>query len=85
MKSLVLGLALALAACSKTGSDNTFVTLKDEACACKDAICGEAIAKKLDDEMTKFDKELENNPKDPNAGPALAAMYEAQQCLQKLH
>ncbi len=84
MKTLILGIALSLVACSKSGNDTTFDTLKDEACACKDKACGEAVAKRLDEEMVKFDKNFEKDPKDSKAGAALAAMYEAQQCLQKL-
>jgi hypothetical protein len=50
---LSITVGLSLAACKGGGVDD-LAKLKDEACACKDKACAEAVNKKMDDAVEKL-------------------------------
>ncbi len=79
MKKLLLlaTLTLSAAACGN-GDIDALGKLKDEACACKDKACAEAVNKKMDDYIEKM--------KEPSKGDAEKlekVMTEAGLCLAK--
>jgi ethanolamine ammonia-lyase small subunit len=79
-KIIIAGLVFA-ASCGKGGLDGKLEELskiKDEACACKDKACADAVNKKMDDAM--------NGMKEPSADDAkklMDIMAEAGVCLAK--
>jgi len=87
MKTLLgisTSLALVLGACGG-GSTAKLEKLKDEACACKDKACGDAVNKKLDAAMEDLEKEYGGKePDEKEAGKLMGIMLEAGQCLSKL-
>jgi len=78
MKKL-LAIALLSLTVTACGSDiDKLSKLKDEACACKDKACADAVNKKMDDAM--------NGMKEPSADDAkklMDIMAEAGVCLAK--
>ena len=83
---LSLPLALSLAACGDAvdADADKFVKLADEACACKDKACAEAVNKKLDDTMEDMMKEYGNKEPDEDTQKKLGSvMMEAGLCLAK--
>ena len=89
MKTTLLGistsLALLLGACGGGGGAGKIEKLKDEACACKDKACGDAVNKKLDEAMEQMEKDMGGKePDEATAGKIMGAMLEAGQCLSKL-
>ena len=80
----VMSALLALGACGSKGSDK-LEKLKDEACACKDKACGEAVNKKMDDAVEDLAKEFGDKEPDEATQKKLAGtMMEAGLCLSKL-
>ena len=89
MKTTLLGistsLALLLGACGRGGGAGKIESLKDEACACKDKACGDAVNKKLDEAMEQMEKDLGGKePDEATSVKVMGAMLEAGQCLSKL-
>lgn len=82
MKKLIFIFAIA-AGCSKGVDVGKLDSLKNEACACKDKACGDAVNKKMDDameEMAKGGKE----PDEDTQKKLMTVMTEAGICLAKL-
>jgi hypothetical protein len=86
MKNLIgIVFAAALAVGCGKGGVGEIEKLKDEACACKDKACGDAVNKKLDDAVEKMAKEMGGKePDEATAGKLMAAMMQAGECLSKL-
>jgi hypothetical protein len=83
MKKILIAILL-VAGCSKSGMDR-ITSLKDEACACKDKACGDAVNKKLDDAVEQLGKDLGGkNPDDATAKKLIDTMAQASECLSKL-
>ena len=71
--------------CSKGADVDALSKLKDEACACKDKACGDAVNKKLDDAVEKMAKDMGDKEPDEATGKKLMeVMTEAGMCLAKL-
>ena len=88
MKNTLLGisasLALLLGACGGGGADK-LGKLKDEACACKDKACGDAVNKKMDEAMAQMEKDMGGKePDEATTAKIMSSMLEAGQCLSKL-
>jgi hypothetical protein len=79
--SIILAVSL-FTACSK-GDVGELGKLKDEACACKDKACGEAVNKKLDAELDKLGKDGKE-PDEATQTKLMSVMAEAGVCLAKL-
>jgi hypothetical protein len=89
MKTTLLAIstsfAILLGACGGGGGADKIEKLKDEACACKDKACGDAVNKKLDEAMAQMEKDLGGKEPDESTGiKIMGAMLEAGQCLSKL-
>jgi hypothetical protein len=78
MKKLLLLVTFAMAACGG-GEVDKLKKLKDEACACKDKTCADAVNKKMDDVLTNMKKE----PSADEAKVLMDVMAEAGVCLAK--
>jgi hypothetical protein len=78
MKKLLLLVTFAMAACGG-GEVDKLKKLKDEACACKDKTCADAVNKKMDDVLTGMKKE----PSADEAKVLMDVMAEAGVCLAK--
>jgi len=76
-----LALFLGLAACSKGADLDKISKLKDEACACKDKACADAVNKKLDDAVEELGKGKE--PDEATAKKLMEIMTEAGLCIAK--
>jgi hypothetical protein len=71
--------------CSKGGDVGALSKLKDEACACKDKACGDAVNKKLDEAVEKMAKDMGGKePEGETAKKLMEVMTEAGVCLAKL-
>jgi hypothetical protein len=79
MTKLIMLAALTLGFGACGGGDlDSLTKLKDEACACKDKACAQAVNKKMDDTLTKM--------KEPSADQVKkleSVMEEAGKCLAK--
>ena len=80
LTGLTFTLALLLGACGG-GSAGKLEKLKDEACACKDKACAEAVDKKLEAEIEKLSSKGE--PDDATKKKIVEVMLEAGECLAK--
>jgi hypothetical protein len=78
MKKLLLLVTFAMAACGG-GEVDKLKKLKDEACACKDKTCADAVNKKMDDVLTNMKKE----PSADEAKVLMDVMAEAGVCIAK--
>ena len=76
-------LSLAMFAACGGGDAGELGKLKDEACACKDKACGEAVNKKLDAAIEKMGKDGKE-PDEATQAKIMSVMMEAGQCLAKL-
>jgi len=84
MKKLVIAFVFA-AGCSKGANVAQLDKLKEEACACKDKACGEAVNKKLDDAVEQMAKDMGGKePDEATAKKLMEVMTEAGQCIAKL-
>jgi len=88
MKNVGLGLVLTLlvsVGCGK-GNVDALAKLKDEACACKDKACGDAVNKKLDAAVEQMAKDMgDKEPDEATSKKLMEVMTEAGQCLAKLN
>lgn len=89
MKKNIIAVAFligcSLIGCSKSSGIDSITKLKDEACACKDKACGDAVNKKLDDAIEKMGKDLGGkDPDDATAKKLVDVMAQAGECLSKL-
>lgn len=82
MKKFAFVLIIALAACGKGGAAGELGKLRDEACACKDKACADAVDKKLEKEIEKVTGSKE--PDEATQKAMAEAMLEAGMCLSKL-
>lgn len=78
LTTLALSLLLSLATACGGGGADQITKLKDEACACKDKTCADAVNKKLDDTVSKM-----SEPSEADAKKIMAAMAEAGACIAK--
>jgi recombinational DNA repair protein (RecF pathway) len=82
MKHLkMIGLTLAFsvaAACGSSGDIGDLEKLKDEACACKDKACAEAVDKKLNAKLEKM-----KEPSKQDADTAAQLLAGAGMCIAK--
>jgi len=84
MKKLVIAFVFA-AGCSKGANVDQLNKLKEEACACKDKACGDAVNKKLDDAVEQMAKDMGGKePDEATAKKLMEVMTEAGQCIAKL-
>ena len=74
-----LSFVLASAACGGKGDVDELRKLKEDACACKDKACAEAVNKKLDDKMSKM-----KEPSKEDADTIAQLMVGAGLCIAKL-
>jgi len=74
----LLTLSLSLTACSKTAAQK-FEALADEACACKDKACIEAVKQRVDEL-----KKTEEKPSDADRPAVEAAAKRMQQCVMTI-
>ncbi|HEU0032869.1 MAG TPA: hypothetical protein VFQ53_19690 [Kofleriaceae bacterium] len=86
MKYLLLGFAFTLAAACNKGADvDGLAKLKDEACACKDKACGDAVNKKLDDAIEQMAKDMGGkDPDEATQKKIMSIMTDAGLCIAKL-
>ena len=80
MKKLIIAFAFSVG-CGGGGSAGELGKLKDEACACKDKACAEAVDKKLEAEIEKLSGKGE--PDDATKKKIVEVMLEAGECLAK--
>lgn len=79
MKKLLLLASLSLFGVACGGGDiDKLKKLKDEACACKDKACADAVNKKMDSTMEGM-----KEPSESDAKKLMEIMTEAAVCLQK--
>jgi len=78
--TVTLALFLGLTACKGADLDK-ISKLKDEACACKDKACADAVNKKLDDAVEELGKGKE--PDEATAKKLMEIMTEAGLCIAK--
>ncbi len=78
LKLFSLSVLVSLAAACGGGGVDSINKLKDEACACKDKACAEAVNKKLDDTLGKM-----SEPSESDAKKIMEAMTAAGVCLAK--
>jgi len=78
-KLLLLATFSMLAAACGGGEVDKLKKLKDEACACKDKTCADAVNKKMDDVLTGMKKE----PSADEAKTLMEVMAQAGECLAK--
>lgn len=85
MKTILLSLSLlSFTACSK-GDTGELSKLKDDACACKDKACGDAVNKKMDEAVEKMAKDMGGkDPDEATQAKIMSVMMEAGKCLSKL-
>ena len=79
LKMIGLSLALSLAAaCGGGGDVGALEKLKEEACACTDKPCAQAVNKKLDDKLAKM-----KEPSKEDADKVAQLMVGAGLCISK--
>lgn len=87
MKKLGIGIVFASLfafGCGGGGGVGDLEKLKDEACACKDKACAEAVNKKMDAEMEKLEKSYGGKePDEATQKKLMGIMLEAGECLAK--
>jgi outer membrane murein-binding lipoprotein Lpp len=77
-----VALSIVVAGCSKSKAVGEINKLKDEACACKDLACGEAVSKKMLSTLEELGKGSEPSESDQKA--IMKSMGELEGCISKL-